>query len=57
MMTQWEYTHACSGLPQRDLSDYGRQGWELVSVVHNVNYWYFYFKRPIHSTNAGVNDI
>jgi hypothetical protein len=58
-MTKWEYL-AFSRVagswsddkfdgrtPQQKLSDYGMEGWELVSVFYDTGGYNFYLKRPI----------
>jgi hypothetical protein len=58
-MTKWEYlTFSRSGggwsddrfdgrTPQEKLSDFGQDGWELVSVFYDGGGYHFYLKRVI----------
>ena len=33
--------------PQEKLSDYGKEGWELVSVCYDSSGYNYYLKRPL----------
>ena len=57
-MTKWEYLTFAriagswsddkldGRTPQQKLSDYGADGWELVSVLYDSSGYHFYLKRP-----------
>ena len=58
-MTKWEYLAFArvagrwtddkydGRSPQEKLSDYGKEGWELVSVCYDSSGYNYYFKRPV----------
>lgn len=58
-MTKWDYmVFSRSGggwsddrfdgrTPQEKLSDFGNEGWELVSVFYDGGGYHFYMKRPV----------
>lgn len=58
-MTKWEYLAFAriagswsddkydGRSPQQKLSDYGAEGWELVSVLYDSSGYNFYLKRPL----------
>lgn len=58
-MTKWEYLtfSRIAGSwtddkfdgrsPQQKLSDFGMEGWELVSVLYDSGGYNFYLKRPV----------
>jgi hypothetical protein len=58
-MTKWEYLTFAriagswtddkfdGRTPQQKLSDYGMEGWELVSVFYDTSGYNFYLKRPV----------
>jgi hypothetical protein len=58
-MTKWEYLAFAriagswsddkydGRSPQQKLSDFGLEGWELVSVVYDSGGYNFYLKRPV----------
>jgi hypothetical protein len=58
-MTKWEYLTFAriagswsddkfdGRTPQKKLSDYGTDGWELVSVLYDSSGYHFYLKRPL----------
>jgi hypothetical protein len=37
---------------QEKLSDYGLEGWELISVCYDSSGYNFYFKRPLAARKA-----
>lgn len=65
-MTKWEYLtfSRVAGAwtddkfdgrsPQQKLSDYGMEGWELVSVFYDSGGYNFYFKRPVTAKKKAV---
>ena len=48
-MQQWEYkveTLISITLSERDLNDFGEDGWELVGIYKDSGFSYAVFKRP-----------
>lgn len=39
---------------QDKLSDFGKEGWELVSVVYDSSGYHFYLKRPIATRRSST---
>lgn len=41
---------------QQKLSDYGTDGWELVSVCYDTSGYNFYFKRPLTARKKATTE-
>lgn len=49
---QWEYNKVY-GMGVEQLDEYGKEGWELISVVSDGEEDYIYFfKKPVWSSNV-----
>ncbi len=44
-MQKWEYKIVARA-SEADINNLGEEGWELVSVMENLAYYTFVFKRP-----------
>jgi len=65
-MTKWEYLSFTrvggswtddrydGRSPQEKMSDFGMEGWELVSVCYDSSGYNYYFKRPIAAKKVTV---
>jgi hypothetical protein len=42
--------------PQQKLSDFGQEGWELVSVLYDSAGYHFYLKRPMAGRRKGPTE-
>ena len=63
-MQKWEYTtfnrqggswtedRFDGRLPAEKLSDFGNEGWELVSVCYDGSGYHYYLKRPVETASA-----
>jgi hypothetical protein len=50
---KWEYL---SSKDEKALSEFGEQGWELVSIIEQENDLKFYLKRPVKSLKEQITD-
>ncbi len=67
-MTKWEYLTFAriagswsddkfdGRTPQKKLSDYGTDSWELVSVLYDSSGYHFYLKRPLAVRKKAMAD-
>ena len=44
---QWNDDRYDGRNPQEKLSDFGEEGWELVSVFYDSSGYHYYLKRPL----------